>query len=109
MYLNSMIKLFQKSNGEFDMADFSKLTTESYNPRTAEIDKMSALEIAKIINEEPGVIPAHTFRKDGNDFSFFLCYFIDVATRKMKGGGKWTKKNWIICRSTKTTGSSSNA
>lgn len=34
------------------MADFSKLTTESYNPRTAEIDKMSALEIAKIINEE---------------------------------------------------------
>ena len=34
------------------MADFSKLTTEGCNPKTTEIDKMSALEIAKIINEE---------------------------------------------------------
>ena len=34
------------------MTDFSKLTTESFNPKTANIDKMSALEIAKIINEE---------------------------------------------------------
>ena len=38
------------------MADFSKLTTESYNPRTAEIDKMSALEIAKIINRTSSAV-----------------------------------------------------
>lgn len=34
------------------MSDFSKLTTESFNEKTANIDKMSSLEIAKIINEE---------------------------------------------------------
>jgi len=34
------------------MANYAELTTESYNERTANIDKMSAIEIAKIINEE---------------------------------------------------------
>jgi len=34
------------------MSDYSKLTTESFNEKTANIDKMSALEIAQIINEE---------------------------------------------------------
>ncbi len=34
------------------MADFTKLTTESFNERTANIDKMDALEIATIINDE---------------------------------------------------------
>lgn len=34
------------------MADFSKLTTESFNSKTASIDQMNALEIAKIINDE---------------------------------------------------------
>ena len=34
------------------MSDFSKLTTESFNEKTANIDKMTALEIAQIINEE---------------------------------------------------------
>ncbi len=34
------------------MANFDKLTTESYNKNTENIDKMSALEIAKAINDE---------------------------------------------------------
>lgn len=34
------------------MANYSQLTTESYNEKTANIDKMSALEIAQIINDE---------------------------------------------------------
>lgn len=34
------------------MSDYSKLTTESYNAKTANIDKMSSLEIAKAINDE---------------------------------------------------------
>jgi len=34
------------------MTDFSKLTTESFNSKTANIDKMNALEIAQTINEE---------------------------------------------------------
>ncbi len=34
------------------MSEYSKLTTEGYNKKTANIDKMSALEIAKTINEE---------------------------------------------------------
>lgn len=34
------------------MTEYSSLTTESYNNKTANIDKMSALEIAKAINDE---------------------------------------------------------
>lgn len=34
------------------MTEYSKLTTESFNDKTANIDKMSAIEIARIINEE---------------------------------------------------------
>ncbi len=34
------------------MSEYAKLTTEGYNEKTANIDKMSAFEIAKIINEE---------------------------------------------------------
>ncbi len=34
------------------MADFTKLTTESFNHKTEYIDKMDALEIAQLINEE---------------------------------------------------------
>lgn len=34
------------------MAEFDKLTTESFNANTANIDKMSALEIAQTINNE---------------------------------------------------------
>ena len=34
------------------MTEYSKLTTESFNEKTANIDKLSAIEIAKIINEE---------------------------------------------------------
>ncbi len=34
------------------MADFSKLTTESFNEKTKNIDKMSAIDIARCINDE---------------------------------------------------------
>ena len=34
------------------MTDFNSLKTESYNKKSADIDKMSALEIAMLINEE---------------------------------------------------------
>ena len=34
------------------MADYSRLTTESINEKTKNIDKMSAIEIAKVINDE---------------------------------------------------------
>ena len=34
------------------MTEYSKLTTEGFNEKTANIDKMSALEIAQAINEE---------------------------------------------------------
>lgn len=34
------------------MSDFSKLTTEGFNEKTSNIDKLNSLEIAKIINEE---------------------------------------------------------
>ena len=34
------------------MSDYAKLTTEGFNENTVNIDKMSALEIAKTINEE---------------------------------------------------------
>lgn len=34
------------------MTEYSKLTTEGFNEKTANIDKMSALEIAQTINEE---------------------------------------------------------
>ena len=34
------------------MSDFSKLTTEGFNEKTSNIDKLDSLEIAKIINEE---------------------------------------------------------
>ena len=34
------------------MTEYSKLTTESFNKNTAEIDKMNALEIARTINDE---------------------------------------------------------
>ena len=34
------------------MTDFNSLKTESRNLKSANIDKMSALEIARLINEE---------------------------------------------------------
>lgn len=34
------------------MTEYSKLTTEGFNEKTANIDKMSAIEIAQVINEE---------------------------------------------------------
>jgi hypothetical protein len=34
------------------MADFNSLKTESYNEKTANIDKMSAFEIVRCINDE---------------------------------------------------------
>lgn len=34
------------------MAEYAKLTTEGFNEKTSNIDKMSALEIAQIINDE---------------------------------------------------------
>ena len=34
------------------MTEYSKLTTEGFNEKTANIDKMSPIEIARIINEE---------------------------------------------------------
>ena len=65
------------------MADFSKLTTESYNPRTAEIDKMSALEIAKIINEEDKKV-AFAVEKALPE----IAKAIDVLANALKIGGR---------------------
>ena len=34
------------------MTEYSKLTTEGFNKSTENIDKMTAIEIAKVINDE---------------------------------------------------------
>lgn len=65
------------------MADFSKLTTEGCNPKTTEIDKMSALEIAKIINEEDKKV-AFAVEKALPE----IAKAIDVLANALKIGGR---------------------
>ncbi len=63
--------------------NFSKLTTESINPATANIDKCSTIEMIRLINEEDKkvasavekVLPA-------------VAYAVDLIAEKISGGGR---------------------
>lgn len=64
------------------MSEYSKLTTEGYNEKTANIDKMSALEIAKTINEEDKTV-AYAVEKAIPQ----IAKGIDVLSDSLKAGG----------------------
>lgn len=40
------------THGNMDLANLSQLQTEAVNPRTAQIDQISTLEMCRLINEE---------------------------------------------------------
>lgn len=65
------------------MADFSKLKTESYNEKTANIDKMSALEIVKCINDEDKTV-AFAVEKALNE----IAAAVDLLADTLKNGGR---------------------
>ncbi len=64
------------------MSDYAKLTTEQFNENTANIDKMSALEIAKIINEEDKKV-AYAVEKALDK----IAEGIDTMANSLKAGG----------------------
>lgn len=65
------------------MADFNSLKTESYNEKTANIDKMSALEIVKCINEEDKTV-AFAVEKALNE----IAAAVEVLADALKNGGR---------------------
>ena len=64
------------------MTDFSKLTTESFNTNTANIDKMNALEIARAINDEDKKV-AFAVEKALPE----IAKAIDIMADSLKSGG----------------------
>ncbi len=64
------------------MTDFSKLTTESFNTNTANIDKMNALEIARAINDEDKKV-AFAVEKALPE----IAKAIDIMADALKSGG----------------------
>lgn len=64
------------------MANYSQLTTESYNEKTANIDKMSAIEIARIINDEDKKV-AYAVEKALPA----IAEAIDIMADSLKAGG----------------------
>ncbi len=65
------------------MADFSGLTTEQNNPRTEQIDRMSALEIAQCINRED-----QTVAKAVEACLEQVAEAIDLLAQSLKNGGR---------------------
>lgn len=65
------------------MADFSTLTTEGRNRSSEQIDRMSALEIAKCINEEDKTV-AYAVEKCLNS----VAEGIDLLAEVLKNGGR---------------------
>jgi len=65
------------------MKDRSKLTTEQRNPRTAEIDAMSTLEIVDVINAEDGLIAAAVARERKA-----IAAAVDLITDSFRRGGR---------------------
>ena len=63
--------------------DLSKLTTESRNPRTSNIDNVSTLEMVKLINEEDKLVPL-TVEKELENIS----KAIDVIVERLRRGGR---------------------
>jgi N-acetylmuramic acid 6-phosphate etherase len=65
------------------MADFNNLKTESYNEKTANIDKMSALEIVKCINDEDKTVAFAVEKALGE-----IAVAVDVLADALKNGGR---------------------
>ncbi len=65
------------------MADFNSLKTESCNEKTANIDKMSALEIVRCINDEDKTV-AFAVEKALNE----IATAVDVLADALKNGGR---------------------
>ncbi len=65
------------------MTDFSKLTTESFNSKTQNIDKMSAYDIAKTINDEDKTV-AFAVEKALDE----IAKGIDILADVLKSGGR---------------------
>jgi N-acetylmuramic acid 6-phosphate etherase len=65
------------------MKDRSKLTTEHRNPRTADIDRRSTLEIARIINAEDALI-AKAVGKEQKQ----IAAAIEVVVESFRNGGR---------------------
>ena len=65
------------------MTDFNSLKTESYNKKSADIDKMSALEIAMLINEEDKTV-AYAVSKAVES----IALGIDAMAETLKNGGR---------------------
>lgn len=62
---------------------YGALSTENYNPRTADIDKMDARGIAKAINEEDQLVAAAVERELDT-----IASAIDLLTEALKQGGR---------------------
>ncbi len=64
------------------MSDYSSLTTEGFNPKTTDIDKMSAIEIARTINAEDKTI-AYAVEKALPE----IAKAIEIIADSLKAGG----------------------
>ncbi len=64
------------------MSEYSKLTTEGYNEKTANIDKMSTIEIARVINDEDKTV-AFAVEKALPE----IARGIDILADSLKTGG----------------------
>ena len=69
--------------GGVTLTDFNSLKTESYNKKSADIDKMSALEIAMLINEEDKTV-AYAVSKAVES----IALGIDAMAETLKNGGR---------------------
>ena len=65
------------------MIDLSKLSTEQRNPKTLNLDQMSALEIAMVMNEEDAAITDAI-----KEVLPQIADAIEIATQSLKNGGR---------------------
>lgn len=63
--------------------ELENLTTEAFRPELAEIDRLSSLEIARIMNEEDGGVPGAVAEQLPQ-----IAAAIDATAERMAGGGR---------------------
>jgi N-acetylmuramic acid 6-phosphate etherase len=66
-----------------DLANLSQLQTEAVNPRTAQIDLISTLEMCRLINEED-----HRVAPSVTPYLSEIAAAIDALTPRVRDGGR---------------------
>lgn len=71
------------THGNMDLANLSQLQTEAVNPRTAQIDLISTLEMCRLINEED-----HRVAPSVTPYLSEIAAAIDALTPRVRDGGR---------------------